>query len=241
MPLSRCRKVPIVRSAPRAIRWVKPALMSRIRPEKSASPSGKVHWQCLWSGNTTQASIWNGRRASSVRAASRNAAISTTNRSERRCPQIYREEVGTPWHASAAIVGHRRHKSLHSQCHPIAGLRCAGVGVLEHALRLLVSMQWSWLPHQFEWPLLSMRCGPGHVLDGRKPWRISPGIGRGRVIRLRALTPKEKTSALEAACRWAWADVIQLQRKVHVTRVDKWGLPLRLRNDGVREPDGVGN
>jgi predicted AAA+ superfamily ATPase len=34
MPLSHCRKVPIVRSACRAIRRVKPALISRIRPEK---------------------------------------------------------------------------------------------------------------------------------------------------------------------------------------------------------------
>ena len=42
MPLSRCRKVPIVRSACRAIRRVKPALMSRIRPEKSAAMAAIV-------------------------------------------------------------------------------------------------------------------------------------------------------------------------------------------------------
>ncbi len=84
--------------------------------------------------------------------------------------------------------------------------------------------------------------GPGMTTIGRKAaGRSSVGIGGGRGVCLRALRLREKTSALEAACRWAWADVIQLQRKVQVIRVDKLGLTLRLRNDGVRKPDGVGN
>jgi hypothetical protein len=51
------------------------ALITLHRVEKSWSRSGNVHTACMWSGNTTHASIRNGRSAFVTRTASRNASI----------------------------------------------------------------------------------------------------------------------------------------------------------------------
>jgi hypothetical protein len=59
-------------------------LIARQRPGKSASPSGKVHSQCKWSGRMTHASMWNGARRRVCRTALRSASICLTNRSDRR-------------------------------------------------------------------------------------------------------------------------------------------------------------
>ncbi len=54
------------------------------RPEKSISPSGKVHRQCIWSGSTAQASIWNGARRCAWRTASRSTSMCCTSKRLRR-------------------------------------------------------------------------------------------------------------------------------------------------------------
>jgi len=50
------------------------ALIAAIRTEKSASPSGNVQTQCMWSGNITHASIRNGRSAFVALTACRNVS-----------------------------------------------------------------------------------------------------------------------------------------------------------------------
>jgi hypothetical protein len=49
-------------------------LIAAIRTEKSASPSGNVQTQCMWSGNITHASIRNGRSAFVALTACRNVS-----------------------------------------------------------------------------------------------------------------------------------------------------------------------
>jgi hypothetical protein len=55
-------------------------LIARQRPGKSASPSGKLHTQCMWSGSTTHPSTRNGARVLTRRTASRSASMCLTSR-----------------------------------------------------------------------------------------------------------------------------------------------------------------
>jgi hypothetical protein len=82
-------------------------LIARQRPGKSASPSGKVHRQCIWSGRTTRASIWNGARRRACRTALRNASICVTDRSDRRSSK-FTVKKNVPPGTRAAIVRHKR-------------------------------------------------------------------------------------------------------------------------------------
>jgi len=54
------------------------ALIAAMRTEYSASPSGNVHTQCIWSGKTTHASMRKGRSAFVTRTASRKTATCST-------------------------------------------------------------------------------------------------------------------------------------------------------------------
>lgn len=55
---------------------------------ESASPSGSVQTQCIWSGRTTQASIWNGWRECVARTVSRSRSIWRTSTSLRRLSRL---------------------------------------------------------------------------------------------------------------------------------------------------------
>ena len=60
------------------------ALILRQRSGKSLSASGRVHRQCIWSGNTTQASMRNGDCRRNSRTATRSASTCAARRLERR-------------------------------------------------------------------------------------------------------------------------------------------------------------
>jgi hypothetical protein len=92
LPIARCQ---MPRRSPRRVitsergstagnDFAKVIFTARQRPEKSASPCGKVHRQCMWSGRTTQASISNGAPARTRRTAARSASMCLTNKFERR-------------------------------------------------------------------------------------------------------------------------------------------------------------
>ena len=83
-------------------------LIARQRPGKSASPSGKVHRQCMWSGRTTHASMWNGARRRACRTALRNASICVTNRSDRRSSKFTVKKECPTRNSIAAIIRHKR-------------------------------------------------------------------------------------------------------------------------------------
>ena len=72
------------RGSPTGNDFTNAVLIARHRPGKLASSSGNVHRQCMWSGRTTQASIWNGARARACRTASRRASIRATSKFDRR-------------------------------------------------------------------------------------------------------------------------------------------------------------
>jgi hypothetical protein len=60
------------------------AFIAAHRVLKSASPSGKVQTACMWSGNTSHASIPNGRSTLTSRTAARNRPTSRTSTSDPR-------------------------------------------------------------------------------------------------------------------------------------------------------------
>src|SRR5262249_2798735 len=81
-------------------------LIARQRPGKSASPAGKVHRQCIWSGRMTQASMLKGARRRTCRTAPRSVSIRVTNGSERRSGKLTLGEERSTRDPIAAIVRH---------------------------------------------------------------------------------------------------------------------------------------
>ena len=59
--------------------WVNRALITLQRVEKSWSPGGRVQTACMWSGNTTQASMRKGRSARVSRTAARSSPMRSTS------------------------------------------------------------------------------------------------------------------------------------------------------------------
>jgi hypothetical protein len=82
-------------------------LIARHRPGKSASPCGSVHRQCMWSGRTTQASIWKGARPRTCRTASRSVSMRGTSKFDRRSSR-FTVSKNVPPGTRLAGLGERR-------------------------------------------------------------------------------------------------------------------------------------
>ena len=95
------------RGSPMGSDFANAVLIARHRSGKSASPCGSVHRQCMWSGRTTQASIWKGARPRTCRTASRSASMRATSKFDRRSSKftVKKEERSTR-NPIAAIVRH---------------------------------------------------------------------------------------------------------------------------------------
>src|SRR3984893_9970786 len=83
-------------------------LIARQRPGKSASPSGRVHRQCMWSGSTTEASMWKAARTCTCR----NRVPQRVNLGHQQIrvavEQVHRKEECSTREPIAAIVRHER-------------------------------------------------------------------------------------------------------------------------------------